>query len=158
MMVRLDEMLAPGETVLYRAAMPPDAGWVVFLWAFFVGSIAADAMYRYPPEDVGDALVMLGYYFLPIFIVPVAIVLAIMWVRFPAWAITERRVLLRRGLLGAGHDEMARHDIGTCLYDKAGGRIVLTGGDRELTIACNQRQAGCAVAVLGSNDHGEALA
>lgn len=69
-------------------------------------------------------------------------------------AVSDQRVLVRRGLLGRGHDEMMRYDIETCLYARAEGKIVLTGAGRDLAIACNQRQADRVVAALGYPEAG----
>jgi len=75
---------------------------------------------------------------------------------FDHWgvAITDRRVLLRHGWRNIRRDEMARHDIETCLYDPAGGRVLLAGAGRDLAIACNQRQADRILAALGYPEAG----
>jgi hypothetical protein len=48
---------------------------------------------------------------------------------FDHWrvAVTDQRVLLRHGWRNIRRDEMMRHDIENCLYDRAGGKILLTG-------------------------------
>lgn len=75
---------------------------------------------------------------------------------FDHWriAVTDQRVLVRRGLMGASHDEMARHDIENCLYDRTGGKIVLTGAGRELAIDCSQAQAERILKALGRDEAG----
>lgn len=75
---------------------------------------------------------------------------------FDHWriAVTDQRVLVRRGLLGASHDEMARHEIENCLYDRAGGKIVLAGASRELAIDCSQAQAGRILKALERDEAG----
>jgi hypothetical protein len=75
---------------------------------------------------------------------------------FDHWrvAVTDQRVLLRHGWRNIRRDEMMRHDIENCLYDRAGGKILLTGADRKLAIACNQRQAGRILAALGYDEAG----
>lgn len=75
---------------------------------------------------------------------------------FDHWhvAVTERRVLVRHGGRNIRRDEMMRHDIEACLYDRAEGRIVLFGDGRALAIACNQREAGRILAALGYDEAG----
>jgi hypothetical protein len=100
------------------------------------------------------AIVLLAMYWPVIFALPFGRLLSVL--RPDHWrvAVTDQRVLLRRGLLGRGHDEMMRLDIETCLYDRAEGKILLTGTGRELAIACNQRQAGRILAALGYDEAG----
>ena len=69
-------------------------------------------------------------------------------------AVTDRRVLVRHDWRNSRYDEMMRDDIETCLHDRAAGRILLSGGGRELAIACNRRQAGGILAALGYGDAG----
>ncbi len=131
-MARLTDMLEPGETVRYRAAMPREAVWIVVLWAILVGGMAADKMYRYPLEEPGDILFVLGVFFLPAFIVPAAIGLAIMWPRFPAWAITDRRIIALGGLLRNRRQDIALAEIEEARF--ADQQLILEGGGRTLKI------------------------
>ena len=75
---------------------------------------------------------------------------------FDHWrvAVTDQRVLVRHGWRNIRRDEMMRHDIEACLYDRAEGRILLTGAGSELAIACSQRQAGRILAALGYDEAG----
>lgn len=95
-----------------------------------------------------------------LFVMALQLSIDISWfgVFFDHWrvAITDRRVLVRRGFLGARYDEMARHDIENCQYDGVGGKIVLTGAGRELAIACSQAQAGRILKALGRDEAGQA--
>ncbi len=165
MMVPLHTILFPGETVLLRLRRP--------LW----GILFRVTLHSLPPlalfvavglsQEALDRItewanLLPGYW--PI--VAVLVVLFLLTIlpgyaftnffSFDHWrvAVTDRRVLVRHGWRNIRRDEMMRHDIETCLYDRAEGKILLTGAGRELAIACNQRQVGRILAALGYDEAG----
>jgi hypothetical protein len=163
MMVPLRMVLFPGETVLVRLRRPL---WGILirvglhslppLALFAAVGLSQEALDRitewvnllpgFWPLVAGLAVltvltILPGYAFASLF-------------SFDHWrvAITDRRVLLRHDWRSIRRDEMMRHDIENCLYDRASGKILLTGVGRELAIACNQRQAGRILAALGRDE------
>jgi hypothetical protein len=161
-MAQLKSLFQPGETELLREGQS-----VVAILAWMMAPTVPLAIAIWLISNVElfnqftDILILIFGAFLALFLffggLQFLIDFAFIGLSFDHWrvAVTDRRVLVRRGLLGRGHDEMMRYDIETCLYDRAEGKVVLTGADRELAIPCNQRQAGRILAALG---HEEALA
>lgn len=168
-MARLKSPIYPGETVLLRedrsfgeiaARMAVQfAGAGGLFMALYYGYEHIDRWLNSLVGMVGPLIgllvvvLLVGYW-------PMTFIKPFKWLptilRPDHWriAVTDQRVLVRRGLLGRGHDEMMRYDIKTCLYDRAEGKIVLTGAGRELAIACSQRQAGRILAALGYDEAG----
>lgn len=166
-MARLKTLLYPGETVLLREerSFGEIAARVFVLFA--AAGVLLTALYRAIGhigrwlDSLGGTISLLtgilGLFLLAVF---GPAILGLPFDRLlprrssDHWriAVTDRRVLVRRGLLGRGHDEMMRYDIENCLHDRARGKIVLTGAGRELAIACNQRQAGRILAALGRDE------
>lgn len=160
-MARLKSLIYPGETLLLREGrsvvailawlIAPAVPLALMIWlvshveAFnaFLGilTLLFGAL-------IGIFLFLGGFQFLMDF--------AFIGLSFDHWriAVTDRRVLVRRGLLGGSHDEMARHDLEGCRYDRAGGKIVLTGANRELAIGCSQPQAARILKALGRDEAG----
>ena len=71
---------------------------------------------------------------------------------FDHWrvAVTDRRILVRRGILGTRHDEMARDDIESVRYDPAARRLFIAGGGDEIEIRCFDDEAERIRRALGS--------
>jgi hypothetical protein len=144
----LRRILLPGERVLLRLRRPAAAilAWTV---APALPLLIVILLLAFP-----DALDMLFGLFsglmtivaLLLFIILLELAFSISWAGlfFDHWriAVTDWRVLVRRGLLGAGREEITRADIETRIYDRAGSKLVLAGAGRELVIACSLAQAG----------------
>lgn len=144
----LRKILLPGERVVLRLRRPAAAilAWTV---APALPLLIVILLLAFP--DALDMLLGLFSGFMTIvalllFIILLQISFGISWIGllFDHWrvAVTDRRVLVRRGLLGAGREEIARTDIETRIHDRAGGRLVLAGAGREIVIACSLAQAG----------------
>ena len=156
----LRKKLAPGERVLLRVRRSIPA---IMVWTAVPAlPMLVMLLLMNHPEAVNAWLelfsgVMVIVAFL-LFLLVVQLSFDISWfgVFFDHWriAVTDKRILVRRGLMGARHDEMARHEIENCLHDRTGGKIVLTGAGRELAIACSQRQAGRILQALGRDEAG----
>lgn len=68
------------------------------------------------------------------------VLLLFWWNRWRA-AVTDRRVLVRRGFFGATHDEIALTDVEDVRHDWDAEQLTLTANARELTIHCDGRAA-----------------
>ena len=166
-MVRLKPLIYPGETILLREerslgeiavrVFAPFAGAGGLFYAVYygIGHIGGwlDSMGGMISLFAGlFAIFLLAVYW------PVILALPFDWLlsrrRSDHWriAVTDQRVLVRRGLMGGGHEEMMRYDIENCLHDRAGGKILLTGADHELAIACGQPQMGRILKALGRDE------
>jgi hypothetical protein len=160
-MARLKRLLYPGETELLREGrsvfailawlVAPAVPLVLAIW--FMSHVELTNQFLDVLKVIFGVFVALflfvgGFQFLMDF--------ALIGVFFDHWriAVTDQRVLVRRGLMGASHDEMARYEIENCLYDRAGGKIVLSGAGRELAIDCSQAQAGRILKALGRDEAG----
>jgi len=153
----LRKILQPGERVLLRLRRPTAAilAWTV---APALPLLVLVLLLAYP--DALNALLGLFSGLMTIvvfllFMILLQVSFSMSWsgLLFDHWriAVTDRRVLLKRGLLGLRRDEMARADIETYAHDRAGGTLTLTGAGREVVIACSQAQAQLILAVLGRN-------
>lgn len=162
-MARLKSLLYPGETVLLRLERPFWDIAVRVAAPFVVAVLLFEIMVR-DFKYIERWVVSLGITGLAISLIALLLVMAfwhLLWATPFDWllrkrrpdhwriAVTDQRVMVRRGSLGGRLDEMMRHDIETCLYDRAEGKILLAGAGRELAIPCNQRQAGRILAALG---------
>lgn len=154
----LRKKLEPGERVALRLrrSIPASLAWIAMP---AVPLLLMLVLTNYPEAinawlDLFPGL--MAIFALVLFLMVFQLSFDISWfgVFFDHWRIvvTDRRVLLRRGLLGGRHDEIARHEIENCLYDRAGGKILLTGAGRDLAIACSQRQAGRILKALGRDE------
>ncbi len=168
-MARLKSLIYPGETILLREerSVGEIAARVVVLFAATGGLFMA--LYRGIGhigrwlDSMGGMISLLTGLF-AIFLLavywPVILTLPFDWLlsklRSDHWriAVTDQRVLVRRGLLGGGHNEMMRYDLEDCRYDRASGKIVLTGSGRELAIDCSQAQAVRILKALGRDEAG----
>jgi hypothetical protein len=56
-------------------------------------------------------------------------------------AVTDRRVLVRRGFFSAKHDEIALTEVADVRHDWDAQRLTLTGNGRDLAIHCGGRAA-----------------
>lgn len=156
----LRKKLAPGERVLLRVrrSIPTIMAWT----AMPALPMLVMLLLMNHPEAVNAWLGLFSGVMvivaLLLFLLVVQLSIDISWfgVFFDHWriAVTDKRILVRRGLLGARHDEMARPEIESCFHDRTGGKIVLSGAGRELAIACNQRQADRILAALGYDEAG----
>lgn len=165
MMVPLRMVLSPGETVQLRLRRP--------LWGILLriglhslpplALFAAVGLSQEALDRVTEWANLLPGYWPLIAVLGVLLLLTILpgyaftsLYSFDHWrvAVTDRRVLIRHGWRNIRRDEMMRHDIETCLYDRAEGKVLLTGAGRELAITCSQRQAGRILAALGHDEAG----
>lgn len=160
-MARLKKLLYPCETELLREGRS-----VFAILAWLVAPAAPLALVLWLMSHVEltnqflDILIIIFGVFAALFLFlggfQFLMDFAFIGLSFDHWriAVTNRRVLVRRGLMGASHDEMARYEIENCLHDRAGGKIVLAGAGRELAIDCSQAQAGRILKALGRDEAG----
>lgn len=153
----LRKILQPGERVLLRLRRPA-AAIVAWTIAPALPLLVVLLLLAYP-----DALnALLGLYsglmaivVLLLFIILLEVSFSMSWIGlfFDHWriAVTDRRVLVRRGLLGMRRDEMARAAIENHAHDRAAGTLTLTGAGRRLVIACSRTEAGQLLKALGRN-------
>jgi len=153
----LRRILLPGERVLLRLRRPT-AAIVAWTIAPALPLLVVLLLLAYP--DALSALLgqfsgLMTIVVLLLFMILLQVSFSMSWIGlfFDHWriAVTDRRVLVRRGLLGLRRDEMARADIETHAHDRAGGMLVLTGAGHELVIACSQAQVELILAALGRN-------
>lgn len=154
-MARLKSLLYPGETVLLRLERP---FWDIAarVTAPFVAAGVLFKIVFNSFNDIERWVVSLGIAGIVISLIALLLAMALwhlLWAMPFDWlfrkrrpdhwriAVTDQRIMVRRGPLGGRLDEMMRHDIETCIHNRAGGKIVLAGAGRELAIACNPRQA-----------------
>lgn len=161
----LRRKLAPGERVVLRLRRPLPAilAWV----AVPVLPFAAMFLLLQYPEIINAwlglfpgamaLLAVLALIILLQFSIDFAW-LSLFTLFFDHWriAITDRRVLVRRGLLGFGHDEIARGKGCRAEYDVAGGRLVLWTGSGKLAFRCGETDAFRIVAALTGTDPSQA--
>lgn len=160
-MARLKKLLYPGETELLREGR---SVFTILAWLVAPAAPLALAVWLMSHVELTnqflDVLVIIFGAFAALFLFlggfQFLMDFAFIGLTFDHWriAVTDQRVLVRRGLLGANHDEMARYDIENCLHDRTGGKIVLTGAGRELAITCSQRQAARILQALGRDEAG----
>lgn len=164
-MIRLNIILSQGETVLLQLRRPlPGILFRVAMRALPpLAPFAAVIIWPETLERVTEWLNLLPDFWPLIGLVVVLLFIttlpgyALFSLSIDHWrvAITDQRVLARHSWRNIHRDEMARHDIESCLYDRAGGKITLTGAVRELAIACNQRQASRILKALGRDEEAE---
>ena len=68
------------------------------------------------------------------------VLLLFWWNRWQA-AVTDRRVLVRRGFFDATHDEIALAEVENVRHDWDAQQLTLTGSGRDLAIHCGGRAA-----------------
>lgn len=98
-MARLKDFLEPGERVIYRNAVPFRFWVLAGFWTFLVVGFFAEPVLRYSLHEQPDVLFLLTGLALLIIGAGIAVGLGLMMSRFPAWAITDRRIVVLGGLL-----------------------------------------------------------
>lgn len=146
-LARLEETLEPGETMVYRSAMS-SLFWVASgLWTFVVVGLFTDFLYRFPLLEHPDELFWLAGITLLILGAGIAVALGLTMFSFPAWAITEKRIIVLGGLLRRRREEMPLEAIEDAKYEA--GKLILDGDGRTVTIPAKRIPAEILTRSLG---------
>ena len=143
-MARLGRHLEDGERVRWRHNrlsrwLAPQVILLLFPSALFWGNL----LYL---QDHREAAVLANLHILFLILsragqVALPFVLLLFWWNRWQAAVTDRRVLVRRGFFRAAHDEIALAEVADVRHDWDAQRLTLAGNARELTIHCGGRAA-----------------
>lgn len=97
-------------------------------------------------QDHPDAVVLASLQILFLIVsrvgqVALPFLLLLFWLNRWQAAVTDRRVLVRRGFFRATHDEIALTEVEGVRHDWDGQQLTLTGNGRDLAINCSGRAA-----------------